>query len=580
MILRALYDYYDRSGDMPPYGIEERQIGFILVLSKEGRFLRFEDNRSEDRRSAKKFFVAKGEGGKRTIAIIPNHLFDKSEYVLGYSEKDFATGSARCQKCFAAFKTLVGKVYGEHPDSIEMKALSKFYSRDSQDIFSDVSGDPLWSDITKDLNKKYSLFSFRIDGYLEIIAEQKELMPQEKIDDTHRSICLVTGRSCNPVRLMTPFSLPGSKVKSSLLPFQRKSGYDSCGKRQGYNAPISPEADFKITTSLKRLYSRDSRNMFILGTRYFAFWATKDNEAGKAVEEGLRSLFSFSDKKEATPNEKIERVRNVFKAIYSGKLPSSQDDKFCILGLTDYWTRKAVVHWSETTLREFASGINKHFEDMELVPQKGEKFLYRGLTDILRAVTRKEGKEDISKIPPSLPEALAKSIFQGTPYPQMLYTSCIMRIQMAHDVNIVRAGIIKAYLNRTEKCITNKIKTMLDKENTNQGYLCGRLFAVLEKIQVMATPTIKKTIRQGYMNSACSTPLSAFNTLLALTECHSQKIRAEGLRIYYEQLKDEIVSMLPTDGLPIRFDNRDRGRFYIGYYHQKQALYSKKDSIN
>ena len=43
MILKALYDYYNRCGDLPMPGMEEKEIGFIIVLSKEGRFVRFED---------------------------------------------------------------------------------------------------------------------------------------------------------------------------------------------------------------------------------------------------------------------------------------------------------------------------------------------------------------------------------------------------------------------------------------------------------------------------------------------------------------------------------------------------------
>ena len=45
MILKALYDYYHRSGNLPIMGMELKEIGFIIVIDKCGNFLRFEDRR-------------------------------------------------------------------------------------------------------------------------------------------------------------------------------------------------------------------------------------------------------------------------------------------------------------------------------------------------------------------------------------------------------------------------------------------------------------------------------------------------------------------------------------------------------
>lgn len=45
MILKALYDYYHRSGNLPTMGMELKEIGFIIVIDKCGNFLRFEDRR-------------------------------------------------------------------------------------------------------------------------------------------------------------------------------------------------------------------------------------------------------------------------------------------------------------------------------------------------------------------------------------------------------------------------------------------------------------------------------------------------------------------------------------------------------
>ena len=84
MILNALYDYYHRCGDLPRKGMELKEIGFLIVIDKDGHFLRFEDRRI-DKKQAQKFLVKKHVG--RTSAVVANHLYDNSGYVFGYSTK-------------------------------------------------------------------------------------------------------------------------------------------------------------------------------------------------------------------------------------------------------------------------------------------------------------------------------------------------------------------------------------------------------------------------------------------------------------------------------------------------------------
>lgn len=72
MILKALYDYYNRCGNLPEPGTEEKEIGFLVVISKEGQFIRFEDCRKSDGKSAKVYIVKKHVG--RSSAVVANYL--------------------------------------------------------------------------------------------------------------------------------------------------------------------------------------------------------------------------------------------------------------------------------------------------------------------------------------------------------------------------------------------------------------------------------------------------------------------------------------------------------------------------
>ena len=566
MILQALFEYYNRSkGELPAFGRELKEIGFLIVINKEGQFLRFEDRRI-DKKRASTFLVKKHEG--RSSAPVANYLYDNSAYVFGYSDKSNMESNRRY---FDTFKAKVEAIYQACPDNKDILAVYKFYQQEPQVIVDVMQHDVLWSEVSKNLNKKYSTFSFLIEGDTKIVAEKDELL-NILDDNTYGAdqICLVSGRRGQSVETTTATMIPGSQATAKLVAFQVNSGYDSYGKEKGHNAPISEEAEFAYTTALNYMLRSDSRNKFLIGNRTFLFWASKDDEAGNQAEESIFSMFGFNEQ-EDDPNRNVEQVRKTFNAIYSGSLNTSLDDKFYILGLAPNSARIAVTYWSELPLKQFAGLIMRHFDDMEIVDTRKERKPYMSLRSILAAVTLGGKSSDAT---PNLPEAVVKSIFQGSPYPYTLFAGCIRRIRAEQSINITRASIIKAYLNRQNKDQQQKIGVMLDKDNTNQGYLCGRLFAVLDKIQDDANR--QHSIRERYMNAASSTPATVFATILNLSSHHSEKLN-EGRRVFFEKTKQEIIDKISADGFPNHLDLQDQGRFFVGYYHQMQSFYTKNE---
>lgn len=574
MILKALYDYYNRCGNLPAPGMEEKEIGFVIVISKEGKFLRFEDCRT-DKTIGRVYLVKKHVS--RSSAAVANYLYDNSAYVLGYSDKD---DSEKNQLYFNTFVEKVQSILDRMPDNSDIRTLRNFYAQGREAIHSEVEQDPLWEDIKKNLSKKYSVFSFRIEGDLRILAEKKELMQTNEgtKNDNSRGLCMVTGVQGELVDTTTATMIQGSQATAKLVAFQVNSGYDSYGKEKCGNAPISHEAEFAYTTALNTMLRRDSRNKFTVGNRTFVFWASSNDKAAEQAEESLFDLLGYSEEKKDNPNAKIEQVRKVFTAIYSGSLSTSLEDRFYILGLAPNSARIAVVYWSETPLRDFAGKILRHFDDMEIIDTRKDRKPYMGIKDILSAVTL-GGKQ--SEATPNLPESIIKSIFLGTPYPYTLLSACIRRIRAesgdGNAARITRIAIIKAFLNR-QNVNDKRMEIMLDKRNTNQGYLCGRLFAVLDRIQEDANGI--SSIRERYMNAASSTPSSVFATILNLSSHHLENLSNEGKKVFYEKLKQEIIDKISSDGFPAHLDLQDQGRFFVGYYHQRQDFFNKKEENN
>lgn len=535
MILKALYDYYNRCGNLPAPGTEFKEIGYLIVLSKDGTFLRIE-SRMLNKKQASSFLVLQAVN-RVGLSYKANYLWDKFEYILGEANSDNVTesGNKKLQK----FILLVRNLLNRQPSNKNLRAIGCFYSKYASPCLT-VSSDPLW----EDLKSSGKNISFLIEGETIIAAEDKEiwdlaLQPQQSREENN---CLILGIKGPIARLHTTIKL--TKDTGPIVSFQKKSGYDSYGKQQGYNAPICEEAEFAYTTALNTMLRRDSRNKFTVGNRTFVFWASSNDKAAEQAEESLFDLLGYSEEKKDNPNAKIEQVRKVFTAIYSGSLSTSLEDRFYILGLAPNSARIAVVYWSETPLRDFAGKILRHFDDMEIIVEKskGQK-PYMGIEDMLSAVTRhgNDGKWR-NNIIPNLSEAIVKSIFQGEPYPFTLFSACVRRIRAESSnkgyspIAIEKAAILKAYLNRIMGN-NEKIKVMLDQSNNNSGYLCGRFFAVLENLQYAANK--QDSIRSGYMNAASSTPSIVFPTILKLSNSHYSKLAKDkkGLAIFFDNQK-------------------------------------------
>lgn len=581
MILKALYDYYNRCGDLAPTGMEYKEISFLVVIDEKGNFKHLE--RRGDAKNGQKFLVMKGVRSGTTPK--PYLFWDNVEYVFDYCkeqadveeetdeatkkklEKKIAKTHAKNLALIEKFKEIANLFHKE----MELRAVCDFYDKGGLDA---VKKDSLWSEVEK---KPTVNVSFLVEGRTKIVAENsclRSLVTSSDKEGKHKhSVCLITGEQCDPVATTTPTAIVGGNPTGSrLVAFQVNSGYDSYGKSKGLNAPMSKDAEAAYTTALNRLLAKGSHNKFMLGNRTFAFWASSSDEASQKMEESLFDLLGFSDETDDDPNAKIEEVRKVFKAISTGVLKTNLDDRFYILGLAPNSARIAVVYWSETSLKDFAAKIEQHFSDMEIVDNRKERKPFMGLRNMLSTVTQ-SGK--LSDVTPNLPESVAKSIFEGTPYPYTLFSSCIRRIRAeSGDIRITRAAIMKAYLNRINEKDQKKITVMLDKQNLNPGYLCGRLFAVLENLQFAANG--QDSIRASYMNAASSTPSAVFPTILKLSNSHYSKLAKDkkGLAVFFDNQKKEIMAMIQD--FPDTLELSDQGRFFLGYYHQKNYKENKE----
>ena len=589
MILQALYDYYDRLNDwqegyLAPIGFEDREIGFVIVIDRNGRFLEIEDYNNQGG-GAQEFRVVQYIERTSNASEVAYVFWDTPEYVINLSGKTIADETQAKTKTFASKVDSFCEIY---PNNQEFKAVSLFYIKkeylnpkltESKEFKRIVSSGPI-----------VRYMSFKLEGQDNIVAAHDDLYDYVKrqYDATkNRGTCFITGKTNMPLaNNSSVVKIFDSAATSKLLSYNFGSA-NSYGRKDIGNFPISIEADSKIYNAFRYLLRRGSENKQLYVTlahangkrrksntlivnRTMLFWASSNSIDSQQIEELAWDAIDNRD----NPDLKTEHVNNLFNNILSGQSPNVTDDKIHLLGLAPNAARIAVVYWRECTLKEFAEKLKQHFFDTEVADYRHKDkrgSFYQGMYSFLGSVV-KDGR--ISELPPRLVEALMKSIIQDTPYPESLYQACLSRIIAERKVTISRTALLKGYLNRKYMRLNNNyqiITPMLNKEETNQGYLCGRLFAVYEYAQERSLKDEggKSTLRDRFFSSALTRPQTTFIELSKILNYYYSKIMSQSLVKRLKKTEYEIMEKFDSNGFPLTLNKDDQGRFVIGYYHQR-----------
>lgn len=579
MILQALKEYYDRKAadpdsDIAPEGWEKKDIPFIIVLDRNGTLVRIEDTREGDgkKKKAKTFLVPRTVN--RSIDIKANFLWDKAEYFLiGIHVNKDSSKLEKQRKAFAERVETLGDLSLIQPLKAFLTSIPS----------SDFSRESNWEEITK-TNPN---LSFRFEGETNLICRREEVIEQiNKLnnsdslnDDEKIGICLISGDK--GVIARTHNKTPISRDNNSLFSFQKSCGYDSYGKEQGYNAPVSKSSESAYVTALNTLL-KSARQRFSIGDASYVCWSkTKTNFETEFLK--------FFDDPETRDNPDLfsENVKSLFKSFDLGSFVESEGkQEFYLLGLSPGGgTRISIRFWDSKTISEYAVHIRQYFNDFAIIKPQ----YYPEYFSIWRILTSIAQQGESGNIPPGLAGEMMRAIINyGLPYPETIFNAAIRRIHAGikrrtkngEEIERVTpeiAATLKAYLNRFYKFHSNKnhkeVTMELDISQPSIGYQLGRLFSVLERIQEEANGS--STIRERFYGAACATPVTVFTNLLRLKNHHLAKLDNRGRAVYFERLLGEIIGRF--NDFPAHLDLHEQGRFAIGYYHQRQAFFTKKD---
>ena len=584
MILQALTAYYEqllRQGKIAAPGWDGHfKVSYELRLNDAGQLVDVVDLRVSETKGKKTVLAPRAmrvpARKSRTSGVVAQFLCDNPSYLLGADEKG---NPERAVECFKACAKLHHAIL-DGVDSPAARALLAYF--DSWDP-AQAATHPLlaeqWKEITGNANL---IFGYEAADHSHSFVNDDPAIQNawqahynDRSADSDMGQCLITGKYA-PIERIHPLinGVPGAKSSGAALVSFNAPAFCSYGHEQGENAPVSEYAAFAYTTALNLLIA-DRNHCKRVGDTTIVCWA----ESAEPAYQDAFSLFLFGAE-EASGIEEAD-VQAALRRLAAGQTVPflekelAPDQHFYVLGLALNAARLSVRFFLRDTFGTFARNLQKHADALEITrPAYDNRKTLSVWALAMETVNRKERSPSPA---PQLAGDLLRAVLTGGRSPATLLNGVTMRIRAEQDVTRGRAAILKAYYLRNSPTDLNKeVFTVSLNETTNVPYILGRLFSVLEAVQSDANPGINTTIKDRYFNSACATPVLVFPTLLKLAQKHLQKL-PDGKAVFYNKQITELAALVPESGFPARLSLPDQGKFEIGYYHQTQKRFEKKN---
>lgn len=592
MLIKALCDYSALQENKTPAGYCKQAIHFEILLTPEGKIAAINDLRVPriiplKNKKTKTVYdpvmeqlpvrTQKPGIDKNTIEHRPLYIFGLNYDKGTLTPTDATNKAVKSHKCFCEWN----EKFFDNIDSPICKAYLNFIRTWEPE---QETQNPHLLAIGKEYSSSY--YEFGLDGSPEIKLHNDskfkaayegyfaQLNADSDSDDTELSTCSILGEKLPQARIHDKIKGIGSGTGSVLICMKEKA-FESYGKKQSYNSNVSEKA-MKMYTSAFNSLLADRSHYKTFDDMTIVYFAMKKNDAEEC--NMFAGMFSgFEDELNKTVVTEADRnINTVMTQLKQGRtadMPYDPNVEFYVAGFTPNSSRISQKFIFHDKFGKIFDNVLKHQQDISFTEGKHQVSIERIKRELISPKSSKE------KVPSPLTAALFEAILKGTRYPDELLSTVITRVKTDSDeennhfikLNDTRAGLIKGCINRKQN--KEEIKMSLDLENKNQAYLCGRLFAVLEKIQQDASGGgLNRTIKDSYFASACSKPSTVFPKLYKLSQNHIKKLSSP---IFYNKLCGEIL-----DGLDGKFPSTlsldDQGRFIVGYAQQNKALYTKK----
>lgn len=466
-----------------------------------------------------------------------------------------------------------------------------------------------------------------------------------------RGQCLVTG-VVGPTADKHPLikAVPGGTPSGVAIVSFNAGAFESYGFSRNENAPVSRPAAEAYTTALNRLLSPPrpdphhpnemlpEQRVVLSSDTVAVFWtdvASKVPAAiGPAIDggdaaaaEALGVTLAPDPSYEQLGTDRIvpvstEPLHAAHAAAWTGISPAELEEPgaFRLLVLSGGQGRATIRAFHSSTVQDVVVAVRQWFDDIRLTTSRGRPAL-RWLLSTLAV------RGDKEKLPPNLAAEVFLAILARGPLPMAVLETAVRRCRSEADTaedrgrtvrhqktRPERMALIKAWLNRArrtpvvreqlahEGVTYEEVKPAMNDEERNKGYLLGRMFACVERMQELALGEVGATLTDRYFSAACATPQAVFPRLLRMEVHHFRKARegkwggsARWLHSLIDSLAEwlvgEVNGMQPNEGteaflrrsagrslsgFPAFLPLSEQGLFTLGYHQQRAEFFRKR----
>jgi CRISPR-associated protein Csd1 len=408
------------------------------------------------------------------------------------------------------------------------------------------------------------------------VRQRWGLYKEKQEEELAQGLCLVSGES-GPLAPLFPqvTGLQGAQSSGASLVSCNADAFSSYGQKTSTAGFISASSGDKAGAALSYVL-KDNGHHVRMGNDHIAFWT---DAANPKIDEDLAFLMDPDSLTWSEDKSVREAVQQALVEMRAGKRPDDipEDTTYHLLGIAPYQARLAVRFYETGAMGKLRENVTQYLRDTEMEGVKP--------CSMRTLLLQTAAQADPKRLPTTLVTSCMRAYVRGTAFPPALMQKVIGRMRVDHgsykswDMGR-RAALLKACLIRFARArgvelgkeMERRLTVGLNYENDNQGYLLGRLFALLEKAQQDAVRGANATIRDRFMGAAATTPARVFPQLLKLAQHHISKSDYGSLM---DRRIQEVMGQMGDAGFPKTLSFDDQGMFYIGYYQQKQALYTK-----
>ena len=574
MILQALTRYYEdllSRGEIAAPGWSPAKISYALCLNGAGDLEQVIPTMEEVTKGKKTVLQPQTfslpAAVKRTVGIDANFLWDNSSYLLGVDQKG---KPERSRDCFAAAAQKHHAALDGVDSPIARAILTFFDTWQPEHAAEHPALTGQFEEVTAGAN-----LLFRVDGCYpqkdDAIRAAWQSCRESSDPDAVRMQCLVTGRE-DEITATHPAIKGVRNAQSSgaaLVSFNAPA-FCSYGREQNFNAPVGKYAAFAYTAALNHLLA-DRKNVQLIGDTTVVCWA----EGADPAYQSFFGTACFGAETGLSDDDLRAALKRLAELKPCDDLGIDPNRPFYILGLAPNAARLSVRFFLRDSFGRLMKNVNAHYERLEIVRPAYAKTNILPLWAMLRETVNLNSRDKSPS--PAMAGAATRAVFSGGPYPASLLEAVMLRIRAERNITWGRAAIIKAYYlkNPHKDCPKEVLTVSLNEASTDTAYTLGRLFSVYEAVQQAANPGINTTIKDKYFNSAAAMPAGIFPVLNNLCQKHLRKLDGRQ-RVYYDKQIMTLKGIL-GESYPMRMTLAQQGSFDLGYYHQTQKRYTKKE---